>query len=248
MGNFRKEKAQMHTKEMEDKYRENIEKSVSRSMIYDELEKHQHEPYEMVSIQLVPKDSVTAAFEDGVGRTCILNFASYKHPGGGFTNGSKAQEECLCHESFLYNVLRRFPDYYIWNSNHSNRHLYTNRAIYSPDIVFEQDGKVHQFDVVTCAAPNYSAAKQYKQVCAEENRCALESRIRFLFSVIRKQEPDTVILGAWGCGVFGQNPEEVAVLFKKYLETGISSKTSRVIFAVPDGKDQNYRKFQSVFR
>ena len=49
----------------------------------------------------------------------ILNFASYKNPGGMFLRGSTAQEEALCHESTLYNVLIKFNDTY-YKSNREN--------------------------------------------------------------------------------------------------------------------------------
>ena len=83
-------------------------------------------------------------------KTAILNFADYLTPGGGYLNGSGAQEEVLCHESNLYSVLTNFTDFYQWNREHINYHLYQNRAIYSPNIVFTNlDGTlVNKFDVI----------------------------------------------------------------------------------------------------
>lgn len=81
-------------------------------------------------------DSVKSAIQHRDGKTAVLNFASYKNPGGKFMEGSSAQEECLCHASTLYNVLKQFPVYYQWNRVHNNRALYTNRALYSEDVIF----------------------------------------------------------------------------------------------------------------
>lgn len=91
------------------------------------------------NIQLVQKDTVSALFEDITeqdGLVGILNFASYKNPGGGYLNGSYAQEEALCHVSTLYSVLCSQSRFYNVNIHRLNNSLYTNRALYSPDIVF----------------------------------------------------------------------------------------------------------------
>lgn len=109
------------------------------------------------------------------GKVAILNFASYKNSGGMFINGSKAQEECLCHASYLYNVLSRFvANFYDWNNRHKNKALYLNRALYSPDILFQFGEVLFKCDVITCAAPNKSAAQKYQNVSDEENSKALK--------------------------------------------------------------------------
>lgn len=92
-------------------------------------------------VSVVDLDTVSAIFryKRKEKRTAILNFASYKNAGGMFLQGSSAQEESLCHASFLYNVLSEFKDYYAWNDKHKNRALYENRALYSPDVVFTND-------------------------------------------------------------------------------------------------------------
>ena len=96
---------------------------------------------DFMKIEVVDMDSVSAIFQYAENNTAVLNFASYKNPGGMFVNGSKAQEECLCHESFLYNVLKENQNYYNWNNQHKNRALYLNRALYSPNIKFFHEDK-----------------------------------------------------------------------------------------------------------
>lgn len=108
------------------------------------------------------------------GKTAILNYASYKHPGGYFLGGSPAQEEALCHESNLYPILLSFDNtYYAWNKKNLNRALYLDRALYSPDVVFEKGGKQKKADVITCAAPNYRTAHRFQQVSLEFLRIEL---------------------------------------------------------------------------
>ena len=171
---------------------------------------------------------------------------SYKNAGGMFLQGSSAQEESLCHASFLYNVLSEFKDYYAWNDKHKNRALYENRALYSPDVVFTNDSVGTLCDVITCAAPNKSAAQKYCHVSDEENYNALESRIRFVLHIAEKEKVDTLILGAYGAGVFGQDATEVAQIFKRLLIEEFWT-FEKIIFAIPDcSRNKNYKKFLDV--
>lgn len=75
---------------------------------------------------LTDMDSVSCLFNlSDNGRTAILNYASYKSPGGFFLEGSPAQEEALCHESNLYPILLAFDGtYYAWNRQRLNKALY----------------------------------------------------------------------------------------------------------------------------
>lgn len=69
-------------------------------------------------------------------KIALLNFADYLSPGGRYLQGATAQEEILCHQSNLYQIISNFNKYYEWNNQHINYHLYRNRAIYSPNVVF----------------------------------------------------------------------------------------------------------------
>lgn len=154
--NNRAELAVQHTEQMDRKYKNEIQKAVKKSKIYSPSSRFAELNIEKsMTVELAEMDSVEAIMEYAEDKTAVLNFASYKNPGGGFLIGSKAQEECLCHESFLYNVLREFPNYYKWNNLHKNNAMYENRAIYSPEILFEHNKKQVYCDVITCAAPNF---------------------------------------------------------------------------------------------
>lgn len=148
-----KEKAVSHYKMMEAGFKDEIEECVKNTKTYggdgiavaaaakreDEFDlAGDTETTETAKpIIIVDKlDSVKSAIQHRDGKTAVLNFASYKNPGGKFMEGSSAQEECLCHASTLYNVLKQFPVYYQWNRVHNNRALYTNRALYSEDVIF----------------------------------------------------------------------------------------------------------------
>lgn len=244
-------KAKDHVTLIESKYKNEIEHSILNSKIYekDHIFNTPKKPcYPKPEMKVVDKDTVTALFEESLNenKIAVLNFASFKNAGGRFLDGSAAQEEALCHESTLYPVLKSFENkYYIPNHFQLNRALYLNRAIYSKDVVFMRNGVETKADVITCAAPNFSAAHRYQKISRELNHKYLESRIAFLLKMADEEKAETLILGAWGCGVFGQDPYEVASLFKKELESGCYN-FKKVIFAVPSGSRNNLAFVQTI--
>lgn len=245
----RAELAKQHTEEMEKQHRVRIGVSAEETKIYTGGKKFKPDLTDRQGstpkVIVADADSVSAIFTYADGKTAVLNFASYKNPGGMFLQGSRAQEECLCHSSFLYNVLSRQKEYYEWNRQHKNRGLYLDRALYSPDILFFKDEKETFCDVITCAAPNISTARKYCMVSNDENHNVLYERIKFVLQVAEDQKVDTMIFGAFGCGVFGQNPAEVAAIFKELLSKG--SSISKIIFAIPDGRNGNLAAFRKTF-
>ena len=90
-------------------------------------------------------------------------------------------------------------------------------------------------DVITCAAPNYSVAKKFCNIKESENTKALTERIRFVFEIAKDQQVDTLILGAFGCGVFGQDPKTTAEIFHTLLENEYKDVFDKVVFAIPEG-------------
>lgn len=248
----RKEQAEKHTLEMVKNYSGLIMTCAIESQVYSmSFNPSQPKGIECdTEFTLVDKDSVAAIIERPLNEiVAVLNFASYKNPGGKFIEGSSAQEESLCHASFLYNVLASCSAYYEWNNEHKNRGLYENRAIYSPNVLFQKGKDKRDCDVITCAAPNITPSRKYNWgVTDEENTKALKSRIKFVLDIAADQKRKTLILGAFGCGVFGQDAEEVANIFMDYLTT-THKMFKKVIFAIPKGfHTENYDKFEKVFK
>lgn len=245
----RAEIAKAHTKEMEEKYSKEIKYSIENTKVctsIDILRTEKEEP-ENTTVKtrfyVCDIDTVGAIleFSSEDKRIAALNFASYKNAGGMFVKGSRAQEECLCHESFLYNVLKENESYYEANRKNKNRALYHNRALYSPDVIFEREGRLCYCDVITCAAPNKRAAQKYCNVSDEENSRVLESRIDFILDIAKRHKVDILVLGAFGCGVFGQSGEEVAKIFHKLLLREEYGCFESVVFAVPASKNGNFQ-------
>jgi uncharacterized protein (TIGR02452 family) len=245
-------KAKAHAEHMEEVYAQDITTCVNETETFDENVAWISGPKQYTEIQLVDMTSVEAikAFTPRHApkhRTCVLNFASHKNPGGKFLEGSSAQEESLCHDSILYNVLSKMPAYYAVNKAFLNRSLYSNRALYSPKILFPIEGSEWRADVLTCAAPNKTAAQKYCKVSDEENTRWLRSRIDFVLGIAASNKPDVLILGAYGCGVFGQDPTEVASIFNEFLSNKYFGEFKKVVFAIPDKTGVNYQAFQSIF-
>ena len=226
MGNWdnrenRKREAKVHNLFIEDKYSEEVKNSVEEAKIYREDFKGATERVTVENQEIIFSnlDTVNAIFDvKDNGKIMVLNFASYKYPGGGYMGGSKAQEECLCHASDLYQILSMFEsDYYELNRKSLNKGLYFNRAIYAPNVIFFRGLEKKYVDVLTCAAPNKGAAQKYNQVSNEENYFELKSRISFVLNIAENEKADILILGAYGCGVFGQEADEVLQIFTNEL-------------------------------
>lgn len=238
----RAEYARVHTMLVRDTYEEQIERCVERTKIYKHPFSFDARKHIETNAILVDMDTVSALSAYAEGRTAVLNFASYRHPGGGFMTGAMAQEEALCHESFLYDVLEPFDGtVYEYNRNHVNDCLYANRGLYSPDVVFMHGDKTVTADVISVAAPNRRTALNHG-ITERQNSDVLKSRIRFVLDIAGNNEIDTLILGAYGCGAFGQDPREVAGIFGQLLTDGCAWFRNAV-FAIPD-TNANYDIFR----
>ncbi len=179
-------------------------------------------------------------------RPVVLNFASTTHPGGGFLSGARAQEEYLARSSGLYACLRDNPMYEFHRSRRDP--LYTNYAIYSPDVpvLRSDDGRLFEraytVGIITSPAVNAKALDQERR---PEIRPAMWARILRVLAVGVVHRHDAIVLGAWGCGAFGNDGDEIAGLFKKALEENFKGAYKRVIFAVVDWSAE--RKFIGPF-
>ena len=248
----REESAKQHTKLMEELYGDDISQCIKETRIYSGVSKREYKDIsdKNIKMSLVKIDSVSALFNCAeTGKIAVLNFASYKHPGGGFIKGSRAQEEALCQESFLYNVLKEFEcNYYIENRNSLNGGLYRNRALYSPNVRFIRNGETKICDVISCAAPNFSVARN--SVSRDTNNQALAERVRFILETIKTEEVDVFIAGAFGCGVFQQDPRVLAQCFLNESKKVFCNKPIHLIFAIPEipGKINNIAPFEDMVK
>lgn len=164
-----------------------------------------------------------------------------------FLEGSMAQEESLCHEGNLFNILseKRIREmFYIPNMERLNRGLYHSNLLYTPDVLFNRKGNVIRCDIISCAAPNRKVAQTYQMVPDKVVRDVLEHRIDSVLWAACKQGVDVLILGAFGTGVFGNDLMDVSEIFKNLLSEKYSGIFKEVIFAIPD--DKSFQIMKSI--
>jgi uncharacterized protein (TIGR02452 family) len=174
-------------------------------------------------------------------RPVALNFASARHPGGGFLTGARAQEESICRASGLYPCI---------NGNAMYRHhapmpggFYTNYAIYSPDVPVIKDDEGNLLDepylcaFVTSPAVNVGAIRDSER---ESVRGEMRDRVEKVLAVMAGHGHDAAVLGAWGCGVFKNDPEVIAELFAKALRGKFAGVFAKVVFAVLDSSEDKH--------
>jgi len=186
----------------------------------------------------------------------VLNFASARKPGGGFINGAKSQEEDLCRCSGLYPCLIQQRAYYDANRQEKSV-LYTDHIIYSPRVPFfrvhsrELSDQVIEAGVITAPAPNAGQARRRDTTIDEALEEALRRRAGMILAVARENDHRSLVLGAWGCGVFSNSPEQVANIFGSWLESTVFlGAFDRVIFPIygRSARDQlNLEAFQARF-
>ena len=175
------------------------------------------------------------------GRVGVLNFASAKNPGGGFLGGSQAQEESLARSSALYRSQLECPEFY--EHHRDNRSLlYSHRIIYSPGcpVIRDDAGDLlaspYQVDFFTCPAPNAGAVRRNQPDRAGEITTVLHERIILFLGLAAHLDVTDLVLGAWGCGVFRNDPATVAEGFRDALcrEDLFAGRFRRVRFSVLD--------------
>lgn len=167
-----------------------------------------------------------------------LNFASATHPGGGWLNGARAQEESLARSSGLYACLE---DNEMYDYHRARRDaLYTDYVIYSPHVpVFRTDDgtlleEPYLCSFLTSPAVNANGLRKYAPERLREVGPAMAGRICKVLAVARRHGHDTLVLGAWGCGAFGNDPDEIAELFHTALTAHNRGVFSLIVFAITD--------------
>lgn len=208
--------------------------------------------YPDVRYQLKNESTVDAIFRVKSNKIGVLNFASAHHPGGGFLNGAMAQEEALAYCSDLYETLVDNQFYMVHDKIKSK--MYSDSMIIG-DVTFFRTGDYKLVTKPKVATVLTSAAVNMGQVIAhgEDSLKAQEvmkGRMRKVLYMLANSGCESIILGAFGCGVFGNDPNMVANTWVDLLVgDGLQKYFKEIVFSVYDrAKDGgNYRVFKEVF-
>jgi uncharacterized protein (TIGR02452 family) len=190
----------------------------------------------------------------GGGTVAALNFASAKNPGGGFLGGSQAQEESLARASALVATLERHMAYYEANRK-SPSLLYTDHMIVSSRVPVFRDENDRLLEtpwevtIITSPAPNAGAMAKNEPGKLDQVIPTFRRRIEQILSAAVVFEQSALVLGAWGCGVFGNDPATVAGLFGEFLlrDGPFARAFEHVAFAVLDRSGDPIGPFMHVF-
>lgn len=178
-------------------------------------------------------------------RPLALNFANGTETGGGFLRGATAQEEALCRSSALFATLVDDP-MYEFHRKHELWAEASDWAILSPNVPVFRDDRGMELDVpwllsfITCAAP-YAPSVGHPR-----SGDMLQRRFVRVLSIARAYGYTELILGAWGCGAFGNDPQRTASDFRSALEGEFESMFGEVVFAITDWSPE--RRFLGPFR
>lgn len=201
-------------------------------------------------------------------KIAVMNFANAFHPGGGVTKGSSAQEESLCRTSTLYKLLYRDKLRYSYYQHHHdvNTPKATDSLIYTEGVVIcKTDESLPKrmdpqdwvtVDVITIAAPDLRSRSNVHAPLVGGgtymNNAELfgyhVKRAIHMLTCAASKKADILVLGAFGCGAFQNDPNVVARAYKTALQE-FPKVFDKIEFAVycPPGGSENYRVFRECF-
>jgi len=198
-------------------------------------------------------DATRNLIQEGYEDVICLNFASAKNPGGGFLGGSQAQEESLARSTGLYPCQQKAWDYYEVNRK-TKSCIYTDHMIYSPYVSIIKDEEGNNLDeltycaVITAPAVNTGVVKRKESKRIPEIEIVMKRRIRKVLAIALENNHRAIVLGAWGCGVFQNDPKDISSYFKEILNTDFKDKFERIEFAIYAKNERFINPFREAFK
>lgn len=184
------------------------------------------------TVKVVTSFAPEALYRDATGKTMIVDPGAFTRPGGAYEDGAFGPEQILCSESNLYPILVAHKrDFYDKNRDYRRGSLFTDRALYVPEVLFSRGGDVRRADVLVIAEPVRAYALENHR---SERECdkALADRIEAIFRIAAANGTETLIVGAFGCGRNGYPVEQVIELIQNWIAEHPGA-VPNVVFAVP---------------
>ena len=188
----------------------------------------------------------------------VLNLANPVNPGGGVQKGSKAQEEDLCRRGTLTECLfsEKAQRYYEYNRS-LKTYMGSDAIIITPEVEIFRDSRNELMDstetvaVMTCAAPMLKLG--IEGMTEDQYKDMIRHRIDGMLTVAAYLGYRELVLGAFGCGAFGNDARIVSDLFYQAFHAfdfdGLRENDcfDRVDFAVLDQGGYNFQQFTRNF-
>lgn len=233
----RKAQAKKHLGLMRGAFASDTAKTVEACVIYEDGTMRSPElpeaPFESTET-IVTTKFAPEVLREAQGKTLLVDPTAFTRPGGAYEDGAFGPEQILCAESNLYPVLQGIKaEYHDKNRQYTTGMLFTDRAVYLPDVVFSSHGVMNHADILAIAEPQKNRALENHRSAAEADK-ALADRIATLLNIAAVHEVETLIVSAFGTGRTGYSTEEVIKLFSEWLAAHPGA-IKTVYFAVPRG-------------
>ncbi len=163
-----------------------------------------------------------------------LNFANAVAAGGGYLIGANAQEESLCRAGGLYYTIKECKAFYSANRRHIIAD-YTDGMIYSQNVPVVRNDSGDMLDSpIKCSFITCPAVNRYEafMIPGSRTNLTMQRRIEEIVSFAAEKSHGLVILGAFGCGAFGNRREEILPMFVGAIEK-YGGQSAEYIFAIP---------------
>ncbi len=205
--------------------------------------------------------------ENPEAKIAVMNFANAFHAGGGVTKGSSAQEESLCRTSTLYPLLyrRTLRDSFYKHHYDLKTAKATDSLVYTEGVIIcktDEDlpKRMPQeewvtVDVITIAAPDLRDKSNIHAPLVNGGTYMNDAelfgyhvkRAIHMLTCAAAKKADILVLGAFGCGAFQNDPEVVAKAYKTALKV-FPKVFQQIEFAVycPPGGSKNYNMFKKI--
>jgi uncharacterized protein (TIGR02452 family) len=232
-----------------------LKESIDSSVLYKpEYFDSEIRKFRVKQLRVVNESCLDTAYDLVVNRklssVSMLNFASAYHAGGNFIGGAMAQEEAIAYASTMYPTLTAHNDFYKDNKDFNN-YLFTENMIYSPNVLFFKDknhmvlDNYYKVDICTSPACNLSRINSISEKAKVPQ--IMDKRINNVLRVMSENNTKNLILGAFGCGVFKNNPITIANIFNKHLTSDDPDayEFDEVVFSIYGG-GKNYEVFNNI--
>lgn len=215
--------------------------------------------YKPTKVRVVDSDTIDAALalqDSALKPVAVLNMANATRAGGGWQHGALAQEEAICYRSSLIKTL-----------HHKHYPLPDDAAIYSPTVMiiresmkdghdlldFREPSLLDVISVISAAAvcqpylkKDASGLRVYQNVTDEK---LMKEKMRVILRTAIRNGHRQLVLGAFGCGAFGNPNHVVAQLWSGVLQEQEfqGGYWKDMVFAVLDGKGvSNFKVFNQL--